>query len=178
MQTSSGGVPNRAALALILVVCAAARMSADPSAPQSGTAKGVLSFGATTIALSHVLASTTRDAGGTTTYRVLVTNKPIPDAGSLDWDAVALVMAEHEIHGVEAHIGANQAVTRANVFGPQAAMGARLFEAPRFEPTALDGKAVAGRLATAKPIADSRLKTTIAFDVTFSAPIRQPAPAP
>jgi hypothetical protein len=162
-------------LGVVLALAAGLGSVAAGAGRQPGSAKGTLAFGTNRIALSHALAASIKDASGAVTYVVLVTNKPVPGADPLAAVPVALLMAEHEIHGIEVVVGTDKRVARTNVYGPPAGMGARLFESPRFEPATFDGKTIAGRLAIDEPIDDTRLGTTIHFDVTFTAPVRPEA---
>ncbi len=162
-----------------LAIAHAVLLAAWTQDPQAGTAKGTLTVGATKVVLAHAFAAAEKDESGAETYHVLVTDKPFPAgevADASDRQAVALLFAEQEIHGLELFVAADQHVIRANVYSPEAAMGMRLLSAPTFQATVFDARTIAGRIATPSPVQDARLNATVGFDATFTAAVRR-APA-
>lgn len=160
-----------------LVVHAAALASPQKSGSTqpSGSATGVLTIGSSKIQLAHAYAFP--EKGGA--YRILVTNQRLSaaavkfasSAGANDEARQELVLelAETKVFGIEAVVGADKRVTRANIYSAEAVMGMMLLAPVQFEATAFDAKGITGKLSTDKPIEDARIGKTVRIDVSFSA---------
>ncbi len=165
-----------AACACLAITHAAWLTAARTQDPQAGTAKGTLTVGSTRVTLVHAFAAAEKDDSGAGTYHVFVTDKPFPAAevaDTSDRQAVALLFAEQEIHGLEFLLAADRHVTLVNVYTPEAAMGMRLLSTPDFQATAFDDKTIAGRINTPSPVQDARLNATVAFHATFKAAVQR-----
>lgn len=165
---------NCAFLSLLAVaVCLAAPIAAQ----SDGTVNGSLSVGPETIEVAHVRAF----PNGADGYRVLLTDRPLSPAlvrlavaaGSDDGarQELAVELATEEVRGLEVLIGADQTVTRINVYSAASAMGLLLLQRGEFDAKAGPGREIAGRIFSAAPIEDPRIRRPIRYDVTFAAPV-------
>ncbi len=160
-----------------LSAAVAACLVAPILAQGDGTVNGSLSVGDETIEVAHVRAF----AHGTDGYRVLLTDRPLLPAlvrlavaAGTDDDArqeLAVELATGEVRGLEVLLAADRRVTRINVYSAASAMGLMLLQRGQFDAGAPSGSEIGGRIFTATPIEDPRIRRTIRYDVTFSAPV-------
>jgi hypothetical protein len=68
-------------------------------------------------------------------------------------------------------VGADRSVIRVNVYSAASAMGIMLLQHGEFDAKAVSEQEIAGRLFTAAPIEDARIRSKIHYDVTFAAPV-------
>ncbi len=171
---------SAAVAAIVFVQGADAFQKAGSATPPAGNATGTLTVGSSTFRLSYAYVFPEKQG-----YRIFVTNRALTasavklasSAGANEDDRQQLVveLSESKVHGLETIIGADKQVIRANIYSPDSVLGMMLLAPTQFQATTFDAQRIAGKLFTQSPIQDARIRKTVQYEATFSAPIHRPA---